>query len=469
MTMKGRVRVPGSMAVGVALLVAALATPARAADGDKIVRTKVLDGLPVVSGLCRVLGCSVLGSLDTPPGVTQPSSLFLVRGLLNDTVNFLLSLLGLATIEPDLPVAIVTDDWGSAQASAAVVDQLWDRTPATYYGTTAWESYLRQRANDIVRLRDAHCSLRTTGAGIVAVIDTGVDSEHPTLKPVLLKGYDFTHNVPDASEAWGSGQASAAVVDGVAWVNPSTAASVDQASAAVVDDPDHHAFGHGTMVAGVVHLVAPTAKILPVKAFGSDGQGHTSDILRAIYFSVNKGAKILNMSFSRTTPSPEMKLALDYAALRGVIAVSSAGNNGNTTLTYPAAYDNVIGVASTTDNDTRSAFSSYGARIVSLAAPGEGIITPYPGGGFAAAWGTSFSTPYVAGAASLLAGMQPSATPSQVAWAVAHAKLLTSDLGAGRLDLYQTVLAGRALWPRASTSAVPLSCDYDDVDWTDAP
>jgi thermitase len=164
-----------------------------------------------------------------------------------------------------------------------------------------------------------------------------------------------------------------------------------------------------------------------------------------------------------------MKLALDYAALRGVIAISSAGNNGNTVLTYPAAYDNVIGVASTTNNDTRSAFSSYGSRIVSLAAPGEGIVTPYPGGGFAAAWGTSFSTPYVAGAASLLAGMRASATPSQVAWAVAHAKQLTSDLGAGRLDLYQTVLAGRALWPNAPTSAVPLSCDYDDVDWTDAP
>jgi Subtilase family len=468
--MIGRGRIKGMVGMAGAALVMAMATTAGAADGDQIVRTKALNGLPIVNGLCRILGCSVLGSLDTLPGDTQQqSSLFLVRGLLDNTVNSLLSLLGLATIEPDLPVALVQDDWGSAQASAAVVDQLWDRTPATYYGTTAWESYLQQKANDIVRLREAHCSLRSTGAGIVAVIDTGVDGQHPTLQPVLLKGYDFTRNVADGSEPWASGQASAAVVDGVQWVNPSTAAAVDQASAAVVDDPDHHAYGHGTMVAGVVHLVAPTAKILPVRAFGSDGQGSTSDILRAIYFSVNRGAKVLNMSFSRTTPSAELKLALDYANLRGVIAVSSAGNNGNTTLTYPAAYDNVIGVASTSDEDTRSSFSSYGARIVSLAAPGEGIITPYPGGGFAAAWGTSFSTPYVAGAASLLAGMQPSATPSQVASAIAHAKKLTPELGSGRLDLYQTVLAGRAMWPRGSTSAVPQTCDSDDVDWTDAP
>jgi thermitase len=286
---------------------------------------------------------------------------------------------------------------------------------------------------------------------------------------VLLPGYDFTRNTAGAAEPWDSAQSSAAVVDGVQWVNPSTAASVDQASAAVVDDPDHHAYGHGTMVAGVVHLVAPTANILPLRAFTPDGHGSTSDILRAIYYSVNKGAKVLNMSFSRTTPSAELKIALDYAALRGVIAVSSAGNNGNTTLTYPAAYDNVIGVASTANDDTRSSFSSYGARIVSLAAPGEGIITTYPGGAFAAAWGTSFSTPYVAGAAALLAGLKPSATPSQVVYAVSHAKVLTPDLGYGRLDLYQTILAGRALWPTAPASAVPASCGSDQVDWTDTP
>jgi thermitase len=220
------------------------------------------------------------------------------------------------------------------------------------------------------------------------------------------------------------------------------------------------------MVAGVVHLVAPTARIMPLKAFRANGQGYTSDILRSIYFAVNKGAKVLNMSFSRPTSSLEMKIALDYATMRGVIAVSSAGNDGKQTLVYPAAYDNVIGVASTANDDTRSSFSNYGSRIVWLAAPGEGIITPYPGGAFAAAWGTSFSTPYVAGAAALLVGMQGSATQNQVAAAVSHAKRLTPELGYGRLDLYQTLLAGRAMWPRASTSAVPASCASDYVDWS---
>jgi hypothetical protein len=448
-----------------------MAGPAAAGDGDKIVRVKPgLDGLKIVNLLCLLKGCNVKGSLDTDPGQTQPSSLFLVGGLLDNTVNFVLSLLGLASIEPDLPVQIRTnDDWGSAQASSHVVDQLWDRTPMTYYGTPAWESYLRQPANSIVRLPEAHCTLRSTGAGIVAVIDTGVDLDHPVLKPVLTPGYDFTNGYGDGRESWDSGQASSHVVDGVNWVNPSTAASVDQASSHVVDDSSHAAFGHGTMVAGVVHLVAPTSRIMSLKAFGSDGHGSTSDILHAIYFAVHKGAKVLNMSFSRPSPSLEMRLALDYATMRGVIAVSSAGNLGTSALMYPAAYDNVIGVASTANDDTRSSFSNYGSKTVWVAAPGEGIITPYPGGGFAAAWGTSFSTPYVAGTAALLAGLQGSATQNQVASAVAHAKPLTPDLGNGRLDIYQAVLAGRAMWPRAQANAVPASCDVDDVDWSAAP
>lgn len=463
--------------VGVVLAVflASLGATAGADEGDKIVRTKALNGRPVVEGLCRLLGCTVLESLDTLPGQTgQPSSLFLVRGLLDTTVNTLLSLLGLAAIEPDLLVEIVPEDpWASQQASAHVVDQLWNRTPVTYYGTTAWESYVRQAASSIVRLPETHCRLRAAGAGTVAVIDTGVDADHPTLEPVLTAGYNFVHNSNDASEDGDNsvGQNSAHVLDGVQWVNPSTAAAVNQASAHVVDDPDHSAYGHGTMVAGAVHLVAPRAMIMPLKAFGSNGQGHTSAILRAIYFAVNKGAKVLNMSFSRPTSSLELKLALSYAAARGVIAVASAGNDGRATLVYPAAYDNVIGVASTDDDDTRSAFSNYGSKLVTLAAPGNGIITPYPGGGFAAASGTSFSTPFVAGAAALLVGLEPNATPAQVVSVVSHAKRLDSrlGLGAGRLDAFKTVRAGRDMWPRAPQSAVPSSCASESVDWSEAP
>jgi hypothetical protein len=252
-------------------------------------------------------------------------------------------------------------------------------------------------------------------------------------------------------------------------VNPSTAAVLDQASAAVVDDPARSAFGHGTMVAGVVHLVAPTARIMPLKAFGPDGQGYTSDILRALYYAVGKGAKVVNMSFSRPTSSPELKRAIDNATGKGLIAVASAGNDGANTLVYPGAYDNVIGVASTTNDDRRSSFSNYGSALVSLAAPGEGIITTYPWGSFAATAGTSFSAPMVSGTVALLVGMQNTATGAQVSSAVSHAKPLTLDLGWGRLQTYETVAAGRGLWPSAPVSAVPSTCDSSGIDWSAVP
>jgi subtilisin family serine protease len=250
-------------------------------------------------------------------------------------------------------------------------------------------------------------------------------------------------------------------------VNQATAAVLDQATAAVLDDGEHTHFGHGTMVAGMVHLVAPTAGIMPLKAFDARGQGYTSDIIRAIVYAVRHDAKVLNMSFSRSTPSNEIKRALDFATSRGVIAVASAGNDGESTLRYPAAYPHVMGVASTSNDDVRSPFSNYGADLVWVSAPGEGVITTYPWGSFAAVWGTSFSTPLVAGAAALLAGLEGTANQGQAAALIGHAQVLTPELGQGRLDLFQAVSAGRELWPSATESLVPATCDAYGIDWSE--
>jgi subtilisin family serine protease len=456
--------------VVLALFVVSAAMPAAAAEGDKMVRTKPgLDAVKVLNLACIALGCTVLFPLDTAPGQTQPSSLVLVRGLLTTVVSFVMSLLGIISIEPDRPVELAqTAAYDGDQASAAVLNELSRRDPMSYYGTTVWQGYLEQPASAIVGVRDAHCSSGLTGAGIVAVIDTGVDREHPALKPRLLEGYDFTGNKPGGGETLGVGQASAAVLNDVYWVNGSTAATIDQASAAVLNNPANAGFGHGTMVAGVVHLVAPEARIMPLKAFGNDGQGYTSDIIRSIHYAVHNGAKVINMSFSRPTSSPELKRAVEYATGRGVIAVASAGNDGRSAAVYPAAFGNVMGIASTSNVDTRSTFSNYGTTNVWVAAPGEGIITTYPGGGFAATWGTSFAAPFVAGAAALLVALKASATNSQVTSVVAKAKRLTSDLNNGRLALDQAILAGRALWPTAPVQAAPATCSSWGSDWTPA-
>jgi len=182
-----------------------------------------------------------------------------------------------------------------------------------------------------------------------------------------------------------------------------------------------------------------------------------------------KEAKVLNMSFSSPTSSPEMARALDYATSQGLIPVASVGNGGSASLVYPAALDNVMGVASTSNLDTRSVFSNYGAAQVWVAAPGEAVITTYPWGSYAAGWGTSFSTPFVSGAAALLVGMQSTASYWEASWAISHAVPVSSELGYGRLDLYQVVLAGRSLWPDAPPSPVPETCSSQGIDWSAAP
>jgi subtilisin family serine protease len=121
--------------------------------------------------------------------------------------------------------------------------------------------------------------------------------------------------------------------------------------------------------------------------------------------------------------------------------VAAAGNNGRETLVYPAAYQSMVtGVASTSNNDTLSSFSNYGPDLVWVAAPGEGVITLYPFGSYAATWGTSFSAPFVSGTAALLLSVQPYITESQAAEALAQAQYISSATGKGRLDVYRAVL-----------------------------
>src|SRR5207245_11744483 len=146
-----------------------------------------------------------------------------------------------------------------------------------------------------------------------------------------------------------------------AQVNQRTVAVLDQRTVAVLDgSSEYSAFGHGTMTAGIVHLVAPQAKIMPLKAFNANGAGYDSDVLRAIYYAVKNGAKVLNMSFDYTSYSPELANAIKYANNNGVVSIASAGNDGQQIAAYPGALPSVIDVASTSNQDTQSVFTNYG-------------------------------------------------------------------------------------------------------------
>jgi len=426
----------GLFLLSFALLTTISVPPAEAAGTRLIVR--VDGGLPLIQTVCKLLGCTVNYGLGDPAG-----QVFLVTtgSLLPNTFLSTLRLqLGVIDAELDLKGKI------QAATGTSVPSALYDQTPVTYFGATVRRGYVNQPASQIIGIAATQSKFNVDGAGIVAVIDTGVDPNHPALVPVLLPGYDFTRNRDSADEKGDVQQSTAAVVDGVqpAWVNQSTAAVVDQSTAAVVDGSQTTAFGHGTMVAGIVHLVAPKAWILPLKAFNADGSGYTSDVIRAVYRAVNANANVLNMSFSFSSSSQELSQAMTFANKKNLILVASAGNDGKNVAVYPAAYsDRVMGVASTTNTDTRSSFSNYGQPQVFVAAPGEGVVTTYPWGTYAAAWGTSFSTPFVAGAAALLLDVNVSATGSAAAQSIAHAKVLSNDLANGRLDLYQAVAAWR--------------------------
>jgi subtilisin family serine protease len=224
----------------------------------------------------------------------------------------------------------------------------------------------------------------------------------------------------------------------MAILNQSSTSILDQSSTSILDSTLSE-FGHGTMVAGIIHLVAPTAKIMPLKAFRADGSSNLSDIIQAIYYGVDHGANIISMSFSMGQPSPGLQAAVQYALNKNVILIASSGNDGMKTLVYPASYGGVQGIGSSTSSDLRSDFSNYGSNVVTFAAPGEGVVTTYPGGNYAAGWGTSFSTPMVAGAAALVLQARPSSKPGDITNALSKAKQISGDMGYGRIDLYQSL------------------------------
>jgi subtilisin len=212
------------------------------------------------------------------------------------------------------------------------------------------------------------------GTGVkVAIIDSGIDLEHPDLQ----------------------------VYGDVSFI-----------SGTINGDDD---YGHGTHVAGTVAAldndigvigVAPEAHLYAVKVLSSTGSGYWSDVIAGIEWSVDHDMQVINMSLGGTSGSTALQAVCNAAEDAGIVVVAAAGNSGNSwaigdRVLYPARYDSVIAVAATTSSDVRAYFSSTGPAV-ELAAPGYNILSTAMGGGYVTKNGTSMASPHVVGVASLV-------------------------------------------------------------------
>ena len=294
-------------------------------------------------------------------------------------------------------------------------------------------SYLEQQlVGDLVSIQ-----LRSKGAGvIVAVIDTGIDRSHPDIKDHLWNdpgeipndnldndndglvddvfGWNFLDSNKDTLELRSSSQTSIA--------------------------------GHGTFIAGLIALIAPNAKIMPIRAFSPDGIGDAFSVAQGIKYAVDHGAQVINLSFGSTEDSPVLHDAIIYANQRGVFLVAAVGNEdkpNDSAPQFPANWSNeVMGVAAIDGNNRKTSFSNFGSNV-SVSAPGLNLVSLFPEANNTpdyAVWsGTSFATPLATAEAALLLEDNPQRSARDIIENTAinidsTNPIFAGKLGRGRID-----------------------------------
>ncbi len=264
----------------------------------------------------------------------------------------------------------------------------------------------------------------TGGGPIVAIVDSGIAS-HPDL-PALESGYNFIDNNAGAGDTQ----------------------------------------GHGTQVAGILGAkgnnktgiagVNWNARIMPVKITNTTSV-YAASVAQGIIYAAKNGAKVINLSLGFTTDSAVLRDAVNYAYNEGCVIVAASGNNGASSLHYPARYDNVLAVGATGDGASRYSSSNYGAGLDVVAC--HTFYTTTSSGAYASAAGTSIAAPQVAALASLLLELKPGASPSEIYQLIRNG---AKDIGAPGFDQetgYGLIDIGKTLAQvaKASPSPTPTS------------
>ncbi len=379
------------------------AAPAETSDvipGEVVVQFREGRG----QDLARLHGMAVLAELGPAAEANPPLVVSTGGQSVDAAIAELRADPAVATVEPNYRVELA-DEGGT---TAIVVDD-----PKTG----------DQYSLDRMRVRQAWA--RETGASnVIAVLDTGVQTNHPDLAGRLVAGHDFVN---------------------------------DDSSAA--DDN-----GHGTWVSGIIVAKANdgygiaglswTDKVMPVKIMDREGTGTSADLISGIRWAADHGADVINMSVGGFPYSKLVQDAVNYAWGKGVVLVGAAGNNRREETYYPASLDNVISVSATQPQDEFSNWSSWGPKV-DVSAPGSSVLTTNcyactyadhdSWGAHTYISGTSFATPNTAGVVALIRARYPSYTPSQV---VHRLRATADDLGydgwdnrygSGRINAYRAV------------------------------
>ena len=257
----------------------------------------------------------------------------------------------------------------------------------------------------------------------IAIIDTGIDSNHPDLTNKMRRhsngavyGWNTLNNTTNALDDNGHGTHCAGIA----------AAEIN----------------NGVGIAGVAAWNPGVAnansyvQLMPVKVLSSSGSGSLDAVARGITWAADNGAHILSLSLGAGSGAQQLQDAVNYAWTRGCLVVVAAGNGGSSSPQYPAFYTNSIAVAATDANDQLASFSQFGSWV-DIAAPGVNILATYPNNQYRSLSGTSMACPHVAGAAAVLWSHNPSLTNAELRLALET-----------HVDPYQP-LSGRTIAPNA--------------------
>lgn len=242
---------------------------------------------------------------------------------------------------------------------------------------------------------------------IVAVIDTGVDYDHPDLRANMWVNPRETRNNRDDD-----GNGIKDDIHGAAFLGGRTLSG---------NPRDLH--GHGTHCAGTIAAVGNNGigvvgvnwnvKIMALRFLGGSGNGKLSDAVRCIDYAISKGADVMSNSWGANRGAPQLQAAISRAERAGILFVAAAANDGkniDTSNKFPAGYNNanILSIAAIAEDNSLAGFSNFGRSRVDMAAPGVRILSSIPGNGFGNKNGTSMATPHVAGAAALIWNAVPS-------------------------------------------------------------